>query len=169
VPAALKLPENNREFWEKKLKRNVQRDKFATIALRSAQWHVLRLWEHELVDIDRKVKIDLTSCGVESGPPANSPDGGRQQIDQTCCDRKSAGSIWWGSLLADACRDAREDHFGKPTHSAQERVAGGRPRMQQSASRSSDANKATIVAFKASVMTLNGLSMPGIGVSNEPR
>ena len=52
-PLHSKVPENNREFWEKKLKRNVQRDKFATIALRSAQWRVLRLWEHELADIDR--------------------------------------------------------------------------------------------------------------------
>ena len=35
--------------------------------------------------------------------------------------------------------------------------------------RSSDMNKATIEPWKASAMTLNGLSMPGIGVSNEPR
>ena len=35
--------------------------------------------------------------------------------------------------------------------------------------RSSDVNKATIEPSKVSVMTLNGLSMPGIGVSNEPR
>ena len=35
--------------------------------------------------------------------------------------------------------------------------------------RSSDMNKATIEPWEASGMTLNGLSMPGIGVSNEPR
>ena len=35
--------------------------------------------------------------------------------------------------------------------------------------RSSDMNKTTIEPWEASVMTLNGLSMPGIGVSNEPR
>ena len=35
--------------------------------------------------------------------------------------------------------------------------------------RSSDMNKATIEPPEASVMTLNGWSMPGIGVSNEPR
>ena len=35
--------------------------------------------------------------------------------------------------------------------------------------RSSEMNKATIEPSKVSVMTLNGLSMPGIGVSNEPR
>ena len=37
------------------------------------------------------------------------------------------------------------------------------------AERSSDMNKVTIEPSEASVMTLNGLSMPGIGVSNEPR
>ena len=35
--------------------------------------------------------------------------------------------------------------------------------------RSSDMNKATIEPLEVSVMTLNGLSMPGMGVSNEPR
>ena len=35
--------------------------------------------------------------------------------------------------------------------------------------RSSDMNKATIEPPELSVMTLNDLSMPGIGVSNEPR
>ena len=35
--------------------------------------------------------------------------------------------------------------------------------------RSKDMNKPTIEPCKASVMTLNGLLMPGIGVSNEPR
>ena len=35
--------------------------------------------------------------------------------------------------------------------------------------RSSDVNKATIEPSEVSVMTLNGLSLPGIGVSNEPR
>ena len=34
---------------------------------------------------------------------------------------------------------------------------------------SSDMNKTTIEPLEVSVMTLNGLSMPGIGVSNEPR
>ena len=35
--------------------------------------------------------------------------------------------------------------------------------------RSSDVNTATIEPWEVSVMTLNGLSMRGIGVSNEPR
>ena len=35
--------------------------------------------------------------------------------------------------------------------------------------RSSDMNKATIEPWQASAKTLNGLSMLGIGVSNEPR
>ena len=35
--------------------------------------------------------------------------------------------------------------------------------------RSSDVNKESIELWEASVVTLNGLSMPGIGVSSEPR
>ena len=35
--------------------------------------------------------------------------------------------------------------------------------------RSSDLNKASIELWEASAVTLNGLAMPGIGVSSEPR
>jgi DNA mismatch endonuclease (patch repair protein) len=42
------MPKNNREFWQKKLGRNVQRDAEDTQALTAAGWHVLRFWEHEV-------------------------------------------------------------------------------------------------------------------------
>lgn len=42
------LPKNNREFWQKKLGRNVQRDAEATQVLTAAGWCVLRFWEHEI-------------------------------------------------------------------------------------------------------------------------
>lgn len=44
------IPDNNREFWQQKLRRNVERDKQANRALKAAGWRVLRLWEHELKD-----------------------------------------------------------------------------------------------------------------------
>jgi DNA mismatch endonuclease, patch repair protein len=41
-------PKNNRAFWRKKLSSNKKRDLLVTRALRRANWHVLRIWEHEL-------------------------------------------------------------------------------------------------------------------------
>ena len=47
-----KVPDNNREFWEKKLSANRQRDRLVTTTLRKQGWKVVRLWEHELVAQD---------------------------------------------------------------------------------------------------------------------
>jgi DNA mismatch endonuclease (patch repair protein) len=45
-----KLPETNREYWEKKLKRNVALAKLHNRQLRRAGWAVIRVWEHEIAD-----------------------------------------------------------------------------------------------------------------------
>lgn len=47
-PLHSKIPANNREFWEKKLSRNVVRDKFVDRELKKAGWRVWRVWEHSL-------------------------------------------------------------------------------------------------------------------------
>lgn len=44
-------PRSSREFWSRKLRQNVERDRRATKWLEAAGWRVLRLWEHE-VEID---------------------------------------------------------------------------------------------------------------------
>lgn len=41
-------PATNRAFWEKKLKKNKDRDRLVTRTLRKSGWHVLRIWQHEL-------------------------------------------------------------------------------------------------------------------------
>jgi|SRR5665213_1436810 len=41
-------PKGNRAFWKKKFARNDARDRLVNRTLRSANWHVLRIWEHEL-------------------------------------------------------------------------------------------------------------------------
>lgn len=41
-------PKSNREFWRKKIDRNVIRDQEVTHALESAGWLVIRVWEHEV-------------------------------------------------------------------------------------------------------------------------
>ena len=42
-------PKGNRLFWKKKFARNIARDRLVNRTLRSANWRVLRVWEHELV------------------------------------------------------------------------------------------------------------------------
>lgn len=54
-PKHCKMPETNREFWEKKLHRNVERDKEVTLKLKKDGWKVIRIWEHE-------IKSNLISC-----------------------------------------------------------------------------------------------------------
>ncbi|NLT07358.1 MAG: very short patch repair endonuclease [Solirubrobacterales bacterium] len=40
-------PRTNAEFWERKLARNVERDRQVDRALAAAGWTVVRVWEHE--------------------------------------------------------------------------------------------------------------------------
>jgi DNA mismatch endonuclease, patch repair protein len=46
------LPESNRERWDSKLNRNVERDKANEDALRNAGWNVAVIWECELKNVD---------------------------------------------------------------------------------------------------------------------
>jgi DNA mismatch endonuclease (patch repair protein) len=43
-------PAANTWYWEPKLRRNVERDRAADVALGGAGWTVIRLWEHESLD-----------------------------------------------------------------------------------------------------------------------
>lgn len=47
-PLHCQMPGNNREFWEQKLSRNVERDRLVDRELRKAGWRVWRVWEHSL-------------------------------------------------------------------------------------------------------------------------
>lgn len=40
-------PRVNTDYWQPKLKRNIERDQAVNQALGAADWHVLRAWEHE--------------------------------------------------------------------------------------------------------------------------
>lgn len=52
-----KPPETNREYWERKIKRNVERDKRNTQALVNRGWCVIRIWEHEMRDTVTRSEI----------------------------------------------------------------------------------------------------------------
>ena len=43
-----KVPKTNVEFWEKKLRKNKDRDNLVNNYYRTNGWHVIRIWEHEI-------------------------------------------------------------------------------------------------------------------------
>src|SRR5690348_13275007 len=45
------MPRANRDYWEPKLARNVERDQQVAAALRGAGWTVIRIWEHETLEM----------------------------------------------------------------------------------------------------------------------
>jgi len=47
-PKCFIQPENNKEFWKKKIKGNVERDKKVNKLLKQESWKVIRIWEHLL-------------------------------------------------------------------------------------------------------------------------
>lgn len=50
-----KLPQTNRQYWERKINRNVELAKLNNQKLRVDGWLVIRVWEHEIRNqVDRK-------------------------------------------------------------------------------------------------------------------
>jgi len=47
-PRHCRMPSSNRTYWEKKIKRNKERDREVTNFYKEKGWHILRIWEHEL-------------------------------------------------------------------------------------------------------------------------
>jgi DNA mismatch endonuclease (patch repair protein) len=53
-------PKSNTGYWGSKLDRNVERDRETDERLRRAGWEVLRIWEHETVEVgSRRVRAHL--------------------------------------------------------------------------------------------------------------
>jgi DNA mismatch endonuclease (patch repair protein) len=44
----LRMPKGNREYWQHKIARKVERDRETNRSLRQAGWRLLRVWEHSL-------------------------------------------------------------------------------------------------------------------------
>lgn len=47
-PRHCRMPSSNRAYWEKKIGRNVERDKISAATLREQGWRVIRFWEHQV-------------------------------------------------------------------------------------------------------------------------
>ncbi len=50
-------PVTNSSFWKNKLKRNIDRDRFADLELGKMGWAVIRVWDHEVIqNIDNVIE-----------------------------------------------------------------------------------------------------------------
>lgn len=66
-PMHATIPETNKDYWGPKLERNKQRDRENTTALEAEGWAVIRVWEHELKDIEAVVK-SIRDAVLSRGP-----------------------------------------------------------------------------------------------------
>lgn len=66
-----KLPETNHEYWERKIKRNVELAESYNEQLSRDGWTVIRIWEHEIKDIATlKPRLkELKSGKIETRKP----------------------------------------------------------------------------------------------------
>ncbi|HTD65622.1 MAG TPA: very short patch repair endonuclease [Candidatus Limnocylindria bacterium] len=51
----LRMPKSNQIYWQKKIGRNVSRDRRNNKTLKSLGWRVIRVWQHDLKFPDRVV------------------------------------------------------------------------------------------------------------------
>ncbi|MGE5371706.1 MAG: very short patch repair endonuclease [Solirubrobacterales bacterium] len=49
-PQHCRMPKSNVDFWERKMERNRQRDAEVTQYYCESGWHILRVWEHQLIE-----------------------------------------------------------------------------------------------------------------------
>src|SRR3989338_3971870 len=49
------IPQTRKKFWEKKIARNIERDKEVSRYYRNGDWRIYRIWEHEL-DTQGKIR-----------------------------------------------------------------------------------------------------------------
>lgn len=67
------IPLTRSVFWEKKLRRNRERDRFVTCALRIQGWRVVRFWEHDLKSNPQKAlqRLKMVLEGRKTEPRLN--------------------------------------------------------------------------------------------------
>lgn len=68
-PQKCRLPANNREYWEKKILRNMERDRIVNESLKKKGWKVVRIWEDSIekpITISRMNRALLNDKGKNS-------------------------------------------------------------------------------------------------------
>jgi DNA mismatch endonuclease, patch repair protein len=68
-PTHRSVPHANRQYWEPKLARNVERDRNVNAQLEAAGWTVLRIWEHVPVE----AAVELVSATLDRLRRAGMP------------------------------------------------------------------------------------------------
>ncbi|MDB6135584.1 MAG: vsr [Verrucomicrobiales bacterium] len=69
---AARIPTGNREFWEKKLNRNTERDAQTCQTLRSLGWRILTVWECETRDPEKlQRRLAMLFPPLNSSTPAD--------------------------------------------------------------------------------------------------
>jgi len=70
-PQHFRMPSSNREFWEKKISSNTQRDRIVSRQLKREGWTVIRFWEHDMKGgRGFNLKIRRLKKILEKGSPA---------------------------------------------------------------------------------------------------
>lgn len=59
-------PQDNADFWKKKIIKNVTRDKETYYALRSLGWNVIIIWQCELAKSKRQKRLELLCQQIKS-------------------------------------------------------------------------------------------------------
>lgn len=61
------IPKSNRQYWEPKLARNVERDRANDQRLHRGGWRALRVWEHQPVEEAVRLTLDALEAARRSG------------------------------------------------------------------------------------------------------
>lgn len=59
-PEHLRMPSSNQEYWKAKIERNIKRDANVNASYANTEWHVVRIWEHQLKQSFDEVIDELT-------------------------------------------------------------------------------------------------------------
>lgn len=65
-PEHFKKPKSNLEYWEPKIKRNIERDAEINQYYKDNNWHILRIWEHEIKKTNFQNTIEKIKNFIET-------------------------------------------------------------------------------------------------------
>lgn len=68
-----RMPQDNREYWQRKISRNATRDRLTTKLLRQSGWRVIRIWAHSLrspENVLRSITSQLSATAKGCNNPA---------------------------------------------------------------------------------------------------
>ena len=63
----VRMPNSNQEYWQVKIRRNVERDAKTNELYKELDWRIIRVWEHEL-------KEDFEGCITRLQQAVREPD-----------------------------------------------------------------------------------------------